>query len=774
MTGPRASGDRSAAVGASFGIIATGDNATFMQSVPAPAPAAVEAPPGTHNLPTPAGGVFVGRDLTLAALDARAGVRRGVTGHVLHGLGGVGKTALALRYAHAHCAEYRLVWWVSAETESLLADGVSGLAARLASVPQSLVDGYSWAIGWLQSHRGWLLVLDNVEDPERLRGLLGAVQGRGRVLATTRRNLAAPVWAQLGLVPLRLDVLDRAASVRLLLGLTGRVGDEDGAALLAAELGDMPLALEQAGAFIAQEGWSFVRYRRELLASPGRTYSAVAEGTEARPVVGRVWSVAVERAVHRAPMAEWVLSVLAWLAPAPLPVSLLVDGGDDADAVTQAVRLLASYSLLTRSAGTVEVHRLVQAATRAHDRDSQQHRLAAARLLVRPVSSEPATNAAARSMWDQLLPHVEALASHTPAGQHSPDLWRVLSAAAAYLLAQGQLDRATALFERVTADRLGVLGADDPDTLVAQHDLAVAYAYGGRLGAAVPLLEEVVVDARRVFGADHPETLAARSSLAYAYRSAGRLDEAIALLEQVVAELCRSRGADDPGTVAERIGLTLDYALAGRLDAAVPLLEEVVVDARRVFGADHPETLAARNNLGFAYQSAGRLDAAIRLFEQVVADARRVLGEDHPGTLNSRHNLALAYESAGRRRKAIRLLEQVAADRLRVLGADHPDTLDTRYSVAVTHGRLGRRRREIPLIEQVAADMQRVLGADHPRTLAARHSLAVAYGCVGRIDEAVALLEQVAADAQQVLGDEHPDTKAYRRDLTAARADARR
>ena len=300
-------------------------------------------------------------------------MRRGVTGHVLHGLGGVGKTALALRYAHAHCAEYRLVWWVSAETESLLADGVSGLAARLASVPQSLVDGYSWAIGWLQSHRGWLLVLDNVEDPERLRGLLGAVQGRGRVLATTRRNLAAPVWAQLGLVPLRLDVLDRAASVRLLLGLTGRVGDEDGAALLAAELGDMPLALEQAGAFIAQEGWSFVRYRRELLASPGRTYSAVAEGTEARPVVGRVWSVAVERAVHRAPMAEWVLSVLAWLAPAPLPVSLLVDGGDDADAVTQAVRLLASYSLLTRSAGTVEVHRLVQAATRAHDRDRQQH-----------------------------------------------------------------------------------------------------------------------------------------------------------------------------------------------------------------------------------------------------------------------------------------------------------------------------------------------------------------------------------------------------------------
>jgi tetratricopeptide (TPR) repeat protein len=764
--GPRAEGDASIAAGSNFGIASTGPHAinTIVQRAEVPKPVRVDAPLGTHNLPVPAAGLFVGREEDLADLDVKLAVGGGVIGQAVHGLGGVGKTTLALRFARQHLSEFPLVWWVSAETADLLTDGVAELGRRLTSVP-GLVDAYRWAVGWLQCHDGWLLVLDNVEDPAILRDLLGAVHGHGRALVTTRRDLAAPVWGRLGLAPLRLGVLDRAASVELLVGLTGRIDERAEAALLAGELGDLPLALEQAGAFIAQEQWTIAGYRQELASRPERAYATAAEGFDTHHTVDRVWTLTMDRAAGRADRTRWVMSILANLAPEPLPISVLRGNDSDAQATEDAVRVLASYSMLNRTGGTVDVHRLVQAVTRAHDPDQTAHRESAARLLAQVVPPDPLVNVAGWPMWKLLLPHIDTLNTSTPADQRSPYLLDMLDKAATYRQGQGQLDRAIPLFEQVLSDRLRIVGADDPDSLGSRDHLAVAYRYAGRLAEAIELHEQVVADSPRVLGADHPNTLNSRNNLAGAFEAIGRLAEAIELYEQVVADSSRVLGADHPNTLNFRSNLAGALEAMGRLAEAIELYEQVVADRMRVLGADHPDTLLSRNNVAYAYRAAGRPAEAIPPLEQVVADSLRVLGPDHPDTLNARNNVAYTYQKAGRLVEAVELFERVLADRLRVFGADHLDTLAARNNLAVAYEAAGRLVEAVELFEQVIVDRLRVLGADHPNTLNSRNNLAYTYGSAGRLAEAIGLFEPVIADRLRVLGPNHPDTLNSRNHL---------
>lgn len=763
MTQPTAGGPHSE-VNASItahsisGIASTGANAinSILQLAELPGPDAVDAPQGTHNLPTPAAGMFVGRNDALTDLEVRLASGPGLIGQAVHGLGGVGKTELALRYARRHLSEYRLVWWISAETSDLLTDGVAELARRLTSA-SALVDGYRWAVSWLQCHDGWLLVLDNVEDLAIVRNLLGAIGGHGRVLVTTRRNLAAPVWGRLGLVPLRLGVLDRAASVELLVGLTGRVEEEAEAGLLAGELGDLPLALEQAGAFIAQEGWTLAAYQQELAGRPGDTYAATAEGFDAQRAVDRVWVVTMNRVLERAPSAGRVMSVLAYMAAEPLP-TIVLTGDDESAATEEALRALGSYSMLSRAAGMVEVHRLVQAITRAHDPDGAEHRQLGASLLAQAVPPYPSLNVADWPMWNQLLPHIDTLNNNTPADERSAELLYVLNEAGTYRQSQGQLAAATELFEQIGADSLRLLGADHPNTLSSRNNLAGAYESAGRLTEAVALFEQVVTDRLRVLGPDHPNTLAARNNLAAAYQSAGRLVEAVALFEQLVTDRLRVLGPDHADSLASRHNLAFVYDAADRLAEAIPLYEAVLGDQERLLGPDHPNTLTSRNNLAGAYESAGRVAEAIPLYQQVAADRLRVLGPDHPNTLTSRNNVAYAYQTAGRVFEAIQLYHVVAADRSRVLGPDHPHTLASFNNLAGAYQTAGRVAEAISMFEQVVADSLRVLGPDHPDTLTSRHNLAGALYLTGQLAEAISLFEQVASDRLRTLGPDHPHT----------------
>ncbi|MFI6131181.1 FxSxx-COOH system tetratricopeptide repeat protein [Micromonospora sp. NPDC051141] len=722
-----------------------------------------------HNLPD-GSQVFVGRDLTqLDALLGSAASGVAVGQAAVHGLGGVGKSELVLHYARHRLERYRLVWWVIADSPDAIEVGLGELTLRLHPAA-TLADAHEWAVGWLQAHSGWLLVLDNVENLDHILGLLGLIRGRGDILVTTRRDVGTAWWRRSGLTPLRLGVLDRADSVDLLHQLTG-LDDPDGAAGLAEEMGDLPLALEQAAAFISrQPDVDFDGYRQRLIHRFSRMAThAGGDGRSQRTIAG-VWQITMQTVAEQMPLAARVLDVLAWLAPDGLPVDVLYPLADDPDDARDAVALLVSYNMISRTDATVGVHRLVQAVTRlnqpAEDLDSPVDD--ATGLLVAAVPGDPLANPAGWPRWTALLPHIDVLTGAVPAEARTPEQLYLADRAATFRQGQGQHAAAISQFERVLADRRRILGDDHPDTLSSVHNLASVYTAVGRVTEAIRLFEQVLADCRRVLGDDHPNTLTSASNLAGAYESAGWVTKAITLYEHVLADHRRTLGDDHPDTLSSIHNLAGAYESAGRAAEAITLYEQVLTDRRRILGDDHPRTLSSINNLAYTYDSVGRTAEAIDLYQQVLADRRRTLGDDHPHTLNSVNNLACAYESAGLTTEATTLYEQVLADCRRILGDDHPHTLTSINNLAGAYKTAGRITEAITLFEQVLADCRRVLGDDHPHSLASANNLAGAYRTVGRITEAITLLAQVLADCRRVLGDDHPNTLASANNLAGS------
>lgn len=320
----RAKGERSIAAGGGIsGIALTGDNNTLIHIEPAAmvppeafAPASlVEAPAALSNLPLRST-LFVGRTQVAKRLDSFLEARGGVV--VVHGLGGMGKSTLAAHWAATRASGHNPIWWITADSP----EGVNaGLAAFAVALQPVLADALSSealterALQWLAAHTCWLLILDNVNDPKEVAPLLGRVPG-GHVLITTRR---ATGWQGIA-TPVGLDVLEPDEAVDLLTRFATDAEDRfsDGADELCRELGYLPLAIEQAGAFLAETGTGPRDYLELLARYPAQMYENAATGVPVERTIARIWQVTLERLSDQ-PLAAGLLRIMAWFAPADIP-----------------------------------------------------------------------------------------------------------------------------------------------------------------------------------------------------------------------------------------------------------------------------------------------------------------------------------------------------------------------------------------------------------------------------------------------------------------------
>ncbi|MFJ8476880.1 tetratricopeptide repeat protein [Kitasatospora sp. NPDC094011] len=706
------------------------------------------------NLPPRSSHQLIGREAELRAVAEALAHRDGgglvTQATTLHGLGGVGKTSLALHHAYARAEDYRLIWWITAESEGQLAEAFAGLAVHLhpawalTATPGQQVE---WAIAWLRAHDRWLLVYDNAEDPAHLTPYVGRLLGCGHQLVTSRR---AGGWHP-GIRPVRIDVLDAPEAAQLLCGaaypgVALDPAEQDEARALADELGHLPIALAQAGAYLQQTGTTFAAYR-ELLRATGPA------GPGAESTVARLWRTTLRTVQHTAPFAVELLRTLAWYASEALPREVLTPfGSRRPEEVDRALRLLADYHLITLG-DTVTVHRLLQAVLRGSDvrfRARAERHLAAAAVRLWPTARPELRRA--------LLPHVRDLADSGPSPEPTPETVALYGLAAGELTDRAQRVYAVPLVEAMADGQRRLLGEDHPDTLSTLGRLGRLRAQTGDPARAVELCREVVNRRIRVQGADHPATLSDRHTLAQAYRKAGQHTLAIEEFRGVVADRARVLGPDRTETLHSRGSLAYALQVAGQHRESVTELEHLVRDAERLLGADHPEVLTRRNGLAFAQLAAGQHGLSIRLYERVVADRTRVLGPDHPDTLNSRGWLAAAHADTGNHLAAITAFRDVVVDRTRAQGADHPQTLYARKRLASLHRKAGHAARAVAEFDELVPDYTRVLGPDHPHTLNARSGLARAHREAGTPERAVEQHRALVRVRAHVQGESHPDT----------------
>jgi hypothetical protein len=393
--------------------------------------------PPVWNVPHGENPHFVGRDQLLDQIHETLSAGRAAALTAIHGLGGVGKTQLAAHYAHRRKGDYQIVWWIKAEEPATLAGDYAALATAL-DLPEKDAREQPMIVAavrrWLEQHPGWLLIFDNARDAEEVRPYLP--QGRAGHAMITSRD---PNWRGVA-SPLEVRTLQREDAARFLLERAGR-SDDVAAHELAAELGDLPLALEQAGAYIEETGETLAGYI-ELF----RTRRQDLRGEERPPAgypdtVATTWLLSFHQAEQQAPAAAELLRLCAFLAPDDISLTMLRDGAKHlpdplAAAVTDqlvcntTVAALRRYSLISKQDNSISIHRLVQLITRdqlAED-ESRQWAEAAIRMVDEafPLESDDVRT---WPLCAKFLPHAMVVAEHGEVldernqGMFSRELW---------------------------------------------------------------------------------------------------------------------------------------------------------------------------------------------------------------------------------------------------------------------------------------------------------------------------------------------------------------
>ncbi|MGW4111220.1 tetratricopeptide repeat protein [Actinosynnema sp. NPDC004786] len=670
-------------------------------------------------------------------------------GVVVSGLGGVGKSQLAARYAWSRWSDASLdvALWISAVSRDAVVIAYAEAAARVLvdrdpqiaeRPPEQAAKSFR---EWLAAtSRRWLVVLDDVQDPVDLRDLSPPPSAAGQVILTSRRRDAALRRGEYRVV--ELDVFDADEAVAYLTGALGRDADPAQLRGLAVELGRLPLALGQAAAFILDQPLLSVADYRAMLADRRRTLAELAPPEDALPehqaTVAATWSLSIERADSVRPgVARLLLEVTSLLDANGTPLGVFTDKsivdhladriggevrvGDVHDGLTRLHR----YHLITLDPGrpgrAVAVHALVQRAVRdtiAPDRLPAPARAAADAL----HAVWPEIDTTDAELTQALRSCVDSLRAH--AILYTDDLHPVLERAGESLGQTGQVHAAIAYWHALHDEVNAHLGADHPATLTTRHHLVAWQAEAGDLARAVPALESLLADERRLLGADHPRTLATRSRLAWWRAEAGDVDRAAAELESLLADRVRVLGPDHPDTLTTRANLARRRGEAGDPARAAVEYQALLADRLRVLGPDHPDPMKTRQSLAFWRGRTGDLAGAVAELVTLLADRLRVLGPDHPSTLITRSTLAQFRGEAGDPAGAAADLTALLADRLRVLGADHPKTLATRGRRAHWLGEAGDPGAAAAELEALLADQRRILGPDYPHIAATAADLA--------------------------------------------------
>ncbi|MFI8164497.1 tetratricopeptide repeat protein, partial [Streptomyces microflavus] len=652
---------------------------------------------GGHSMNPPAVSVPVrGRG---AELERIGRLVRGPGGGmvVVCGAGGLGKTTLAAEAAARARAEGRVVVWIRWRDDATQLGQDLAQAAHILGLPEarleeartgrvSLVDAV-WE--HLATVEGWLIVVDNVDTPTRVgpgSGPLSAYRGwlrphGGGVLMVTSRDTSPQTWGpDAGL--LALDPLADKAGGAVLLDAAPRAGTEGEAEALAARLGGLPLGLNAAGTYLSvptSRHRTFATYQHALENEfgdlLGAEHPAAATDPEtARRVVRHTWELSLDQLHHDGyTLARPVLQLLALLAPAPIPRTLITPSlvtdatGLPATAATVEAALagLHQYGLIRTPpptapetaeppVGQLQLHLLVREVT-AHTVPRSQCTEALTTIdqhLVQAVTA--LADVPGRAGW----PIARLLALHLPphldrsTPQNLMSTLGVLDDLANVLSSAGAHSEELLLRRRVLEAETLQLDPDHPDVLRSRNNLASTLADLGNHQQAKELFQQNLTAREHVLGPDHPSTLTSRHNLANALNDLGEHRQAADLHQQTLADRERTLGPNHPDTLSSRNNLA--NALTGMAEhrQAADLHQQTLTDHERTLGPNHPHTLGSRNNLANALTHLGDHQRAADLHQQTLADRERTLGPNHPHTLGSRNNLANALTHLGDHQRA--------------------------------------------------------------------------------------------------------------------------
>jgi tetratricopeptide (TPR) repeat protein len=731
--------------------------------------------------------------------------------HALQGLGGVGKTAVAIEYAYQFSADYDLVCWIRADQIPLVRASLARLATALhldapsASGIDLTTTSVLDALRRGEPYSRWLLIFDNADQPQDLLPYIPS--GPGDVLITSRNH----GWDAI-VDTIAMDVFERSESIEFLLKRVPKGLPERDAHRLADKLGDLPLALVQAAGVIYEGGMPVGEYVRQL---DERVARILAQGTspEVPTSMTAAWEISVVKLNQQSPQALELLRCCAFFGPEPIPTDVFKFGSQEsmtgvgaviADPIdlSSAISTLGRYALVKKDGGYITVHRLIQALLRAELNKAEQgkYRQDAHSILTAGAPGHPTDI----KTWDQYTDLVAHVGSRNTDLAHCqvPDHRSFAMDVVRYLFLSGDFDSCRLFSERFIEQWTIDSGPTDPYVLDARRHLGNALRELGKASEAYRIIEDTLHSAEKALEPRNRLTLHLRNAFGADLRARGNFAAALALDEDTRAIHEEVFGSDHPQTLRVMNNLAIDYGLNSNYIAARDLHKKVFVQQRdakpnapatevlnsltglaravrlcgnfsqardlgqqaygsRELGPEHHLTLRAATDLSIAMRRiVADHDEALEIALGTLDRCERRRGELNPDTMAAAISLSNLQRSMGQIAQALELAAATAGEYPRVYGAEHPYNYGCLGNLALLRRLVGEPAVARGLNEDALEGLDASLTRDHFFSLTVAVNLASDLAALGQVADARALGEDSMDRLVRLLGEEHPLTLA--------------
>ncbi|GGP11417.1 tetratricopeptide repeat protein [Nonomuraea glycinis] len=707
---------------------------------------------------------FTGRADLLAELRKSINTVTAVVAQpqALQGLGGVGKTQLAIEYAWQYRAHYDLVFWISADQPILVPSSLAAMGPFL-GLPQATgtEQATQQVIRSLESgtpYRKWLVIFDNAEEPDDIKDLLP--RGPGHVLITSRNSR----WSDHE-PTIQVDVFNREESVEFLLKRLGRSMTDVQANQVADKLGDLPLALEQAAALLGRTLMTVEEYVRLLDEQTGRLLSLEKAPTYPQSMTA-AWQISVSQLEDRVPEAVELLRCCAFFGPEPIPRDVFRRGDlstgmqlehilSDPITLTNALSNLERYALVKveSSTRTLQVHRLNQALLRDETPEAERRDLRheVHLLLAGPKQVNP-EDTTKWAYFDQLAAH---LSPSNVVDCDDPKVREFALNIARYLYVRGSYKQAQALLEQYIEKWTEQSGERHVEVLVARQHLGNVYRALAMYRMAYEIDSSSLEMMRASLGEEHSETLWAMGGYAATLRGRGDFLRAREVDEVSLEAHGRLHGQDDVRTLRTRNNLAIDHALASEYDRSQAMLREVYNRATNVEAAGKRFQLQVWSNLSRSVRLSGQFQVATDLSEEAYAYGVTELGEDHPNTLLAAKDYAVSLRRSGQLLEGLELMRGTRVRMDRLYGDAHADTMAATMGLSNALRASGGLDEAREMAERALRHYPEVFGDDHPFTHACRTNLALVMRLTGDAASARDMNARALAGLDGRVGLEH-------------------
>ncbi|MEH2006193.1 tetratricopeptide repeat protein [Nostoc sp.] len=764
---------------------------------------------------------FVGREVELQNLHQMLQENNQVAIAAIAGMGGLGKTELALQYAMAHREIYKGgICWLLAKAGDVGIQVVQFARTQLDLNPPEDLDlpaqvQYCFRL-WREGNV--LLVLDDVGKYQQVKPYLPSPSSRFKVLITTRQHLGASIKE------LSLDVLQPKAALELLKSFfketPQRIEQELAVANQLCEwLGYLPLGLELVGRYLARkQDLSFTEMLRRL--EKKRLEQPAFDKAEGDMTAQRGVLAAFELSWQELEDSDKQLGcLLSLFAAAPIPWKLVEQClSEEDEEELEEIRddtLLKLHLLQRKGKGIYQLHSLLREffqykCTGLEQAEELKRSLCKVMVAVAqnipqtptleqittvsPAISHLAEVATVYQAWlsddDLICPFIglgkfyEGQGSYTQAlpwreqclsaarerfGDEHPDGATSLNDLAGLYDSQGRYSEAESLYIQALSMRKRLLGDEHPNMAISLNNLAELYRLQGRYNEAEPLYIEALSIKKRLLGDEHPDVAQSLNNLALLYYSHGSYSKAEPLFIQALSMNKRLLGDEHPNMAISLNNLAELYRLQGRYSEAEPLYKEAFSMRKRLLGDEHPDVAQSLNSLALLYYSQGSYSEAEHLYIEALSMRKRFLENEHPDVAQSLNNLAELYRLQGRYNEAEPLYIEALSIRKRLLGNEHPDVAQSLNNLALLYYSHGSYRDAEPLFIEALSMRKRLLGDEHPDVAQSLSNLAALYYSQERYSDAEPLFIQALDICEQRLGVDHPLTVTVHENLADLR-----